>query len=221
MEFVTSAEEIEQQLKFIFSQPRSETLEGVIAAGGHMTPELLIHAYNHGVFPWPHEGYPLLWFCPDERGIIDFSELHLQKSFQKWLRKHRSEFTITMNKNFLAVLQQCRAVPRRGQAGSWINDEIEKNYLLLHQAGHAYSLEVWREDQLVGGIYGVQSEKYYSCESMFHRETNTSKLALFELIKHLQQSGQTWIDVQMVTEVCERFGGSYIPKNEFLKRIGK
>jgi len=215
-----SAPEVERQLKVIFSHPRGETMEDIIAAGGYMTPELLILSYENGIFPWPHEGYPLLWFAPEERGVIDFSEIHLPKSFQKWLRKHKQDFTITMNKEFSQVVKLCRAAVRKGQAGSWINDEIEKNYTLLHQAGHAYSLEVWRKDVLVGGIYGVQSKKYFSCESMFHLESNASKLALYELIEFIKSTGKTWLDIQMVTDVSGSFGGKYITKDEFLTRIG-
>ena len=215
-----SAAEIENELKFIFSNPRAETMEGVLAAGGHMTPELLIESYNHGIFPWPHEGYPLLWFCPDERGVVDFSDLHLPKSFKKWLKRHQEEFRISVNENFPQVLASCRSQKRKGQQGTWITEEIERNYSELSKTGHAISVEVWREQKLVGGIYGVNSKKYFSCESMFHLEDNTSKLALIELIGHLQKQGHTWMDIQMVTDVCESFGGKYITKDEFLKRIG-
>ena len=210
----------ESELFEIFSDPRAETLEGVIAAGGSLQPELLIYAYEHGIFPWPHEGYPLLWFCPEERGVIDFAELHLPISFQKWLRKNRDQFTITRNQRFHDVLLNCKTQKRPGQSGTWITDEIEKNYLELHQRGHAYSLEVLRGHELVAGIYGVQSERYYSCESMFHKEDNTSKLALLELIYDLKNSGTTWLDIQMVTDVCGSFGGKLITKTEFLSRIG-
>lgn len=215
-----SVREVEKQLKEIFSHPRCETMEGVIAAGGYMTPELLVLAYENGIFPWPHEGYPLLWFCPDERGVLDFNELHLPRSFQKWLKRHRDEFAITMNQNFSEVLKSCKSAIRKGQSGTWINDEVEKNYNLLHQSGHAYSLEVWRGKKMVAGIYGVQSQRYYSCESMFHCESNTSKLALYELIQFLKSTGYKWLDIQMVTDVSGSFGGKYISKDEFLTRIG-
>lgn len=210
----------ESELYEIFSEPHAETLEGVIAAGGSLQPELLIYAYDHGIFPWPHDGYPLLWFCPDERGVIDFAELHLPKSFQKWLRKNRAYYTITMNQHFHEVLLNCQTQKRPGQTGSWITPDIEKSYLELHSRGHAYSLEVLRGTDLVAGIYGVQSERYYSCESMFHKEDNTSKLALLELILYLKSTGQHWLDIQMVTDVCKSFGGKLIRKIDFLKRIG-
>lgn len=215
------SDDIVEELKFIFSDPRAETMEGVLVAGGHMTPELLIHAYDNGIFPWPHEGYPLLWFCPDERGVLDFETMHVPKSFKKWYRQHRDEYRVTMNSKFAEVMHECKTQKRKGQKGSWINKEIEANYLKLHQIGHAFSLEVNRGDELVGGIYGVHSKKYYSCESMFHKEDNVSKLALCELTFFLQYHGHKWMDIQMVTPVCESFGGKLISKDEFLTRIGK
>ena len=203
-----------------FPNPRGPTNEGVIAIGGKLTPELLIQAYNLGIFPWPHDGYPMLWFCPDERGVINFSDVKPSKSFMKWYRKHRKDFKITMNKNFSEVIKNCKNQVRPGQAGTWINSQMEKAYYNLHLAGHAVSLEVWQNEDLVGGIYAVQSNKYFSCESMFFKVSNASKLALFELILYLQAQGYTWMDIQMVTSVCESFGGKLISKNHFLERIG-
>lgn len=207
-------------LKQLFSDPFVETMDGVIAVGEPMNPETLSFAYEHGVFPWPHEGYPLLWFCPDERGVIDFADLHLPRSFQKWLRHHQYKYEITQNQAFAQVMRECRSQKREGQKGSWITNQIEKNYQLLFEGGGAFSLEVWREKSLVGGIYGVKSKNYFSCESMFHKEDNTSKLALYMLIQHLKKQGHYWIDIQMVTSVCESFGGKLIPKKEFLQRLG-
>lgn len=204
----------------IFRNPRAETIEGVIAFGGRLKVKTLIQAYNHGIFPWPHEGYPLLWFCPEERGVIDFEELHLSKSFQKWLKKNRSHFSITINKKFKDVIKNCREQKRLGQSGTWITDQVEESYNELHIRGVALSIEVMRGNLLVGGIYGVMSPKYFSCESMFHKEDNTSKLALFELIEYLRSIGHSWMDIQMVTTVCESFGGKLISKNDFLNRIG-
>lgn len=209
-----------QELKDIFSDPHAETLDDVIAVGGELTPELLIYAYNHGTFPWPHDGYPLLWFCPDERGVIDFSELHLPRSFQKWFKKNQRNYEITINKKFTEVIANCKSQKRLGQQGTWITEEIEKNYYELFKLGHAFSLEVSRDGCLVGGIYGVRADRYYSCESMFHKEDNVSKLALYKLIQYLENEGVEWIDIQMVTSVCESFGGKYITKEQFLKRIG-
>ena len=222
VKFVMSVQDEELAiLQYMLSNPREETIEGVLAVGGSPKPEILILAYENGVFPWPHEGYPLLWFCPDQRGVIDFKNLHLPRSFNKWLKKNRHLYNITINQDFADVIKNCRTQKRKEQKGSWINSEIEHNYMELNKLGQALSLEVWRENKLVGGIYGVESKLYFSCESMFHLEDNTSKLALIELIQYLEKKHHQWIDIQMVTSVCEQFGGRYISKDSFLKRIKK
>ncbi len=204
-----------------FPNPRLPTREGVIALGGQLTALNLIMAYDQGIFPWPHEGYPLLWFCPDERGIIDFTEIKLPKSFLKWQRQNSGQFEITYNKAFSEVIKNCRLQKRPDQQGTWINKAMEKAYNDLHLLDGAHSVEVWQQQKLVGGIYGVQSKKYFSCESMFFKVSNASKLALFELIQHLKSKDQTWMDIQMVTDVSGKFGGKLITKAKFLDRIGR
>lgn len=211
---------VENELKKIFCDPHAETIDGVLVVGGKLTTDLLVCAYEQGIFPWPHEGYPMLWFCPDERGVIEFSELHIPRSFQKWLNKNEQRYNVSMNKRFAEVLANCKTQVRAGQTGTWITREIEKTYNQLFQTGHAFSLEVERDGKLVGGIYGVQSQKYFSCESMFHLEDNVSKFALLSLIRQLQANGNSWVDIQMVTSVCASFGGKLIAKKEFLKKIG-
>lgn len=202
-----------------FPDPRGPTQEGVIALGGKLTPENLIEAYSHGIFPWPHEGYPLLWFCPDDRGVLDFSDIHLPKSFLKWKRNQGSKLKITSNQNFIEVIQNCRRQKRPDQNGTWINKAMEKGYIELHKLGGAHSIEVWQDEIMVGGIYGVQSKHYFSCESMFFKVSNASKLALYELIQFLKAKNQSWMDIQMVTDVSGQFGGKLISKKEFLTRI--
>ena len=204
-----------------FPDPRGPTNEGVIAIGGKLGVDVLVQSYDMGIFPWPHDGYPMLWFCPDQRGVIDFKDVKPARSFLKWYRKHRADFTITYNTNFSAVIENCKTQIRPDQAGTWISHQMQKAYTQMHFAGHAISLEVWQKDELVGGIYAVQSQTYFSCESMFFKISNASKLALYELIFYLQSLGHTWMDVQMVTSVCESFGGKLISKNEFLDRIRK
>ena len=163
----------------------------------------------------------MLWFCPDERGVIDFSDVRPPKSFMKWYRKHREQFNITTNQNFLDVIKNCKNQKRPGQDGTWITNQIEKAYTALHTLGHTKSLEVWQNGELVGGIYGMQSENYFSCESMFFKVSNASKLALYELILHFKSEGITWMDIQMVTDVSGSFGGKLISKHDFLDRIEK
>jgi len=210
----------EDELREILSQPYWPTVDGVVAVGGSMNAELLTLAYANGIFPWPHVGYPLLWFSPEERGVIDFKDLHLPRSFRQWRKKNGGNYRVSFDESFSAVVRQCREKKRKGQEGTWINDEIESAYADLHRLGRAFSVEIWNKEKLVGGLYGVKSEKYHSCESMFFTENNASKLALVSLIEKLQQEGERWVDIQMVTSVCAHFGGRLISRVDFLQRIG-
>lgn len=209
----------------IFSDPYYPTMEDIVAVGGTLDSKLLCHAYEHGVFPWPHEGYPLLWFAPEERGVIDFDQLHIPRSLKKWMRQHEDIYEVKLNTQFQEVVRHCRSQKRKDQNGdwtnaTWINDEIEKAYTELFKNGHAVSCEVYRGKKLVGGIYGVRSKKYVSCESMFHLEDNTSKLALIKLVEKLRHEQHAWMDIQMVTSVCASLGGYLISKDQFLERLG-
>ena len=206
--------------KIIFPDPKTtETIEDIILVGGVMSVENLIESYRIGIFPWPHEGYPLLWFCPEERGILDFKELHISTSLKKWIKKNESLIEVSINKNFLKVVQECRKQKRPGQKGSWINGAIEKNYSELQKQGYAISVECWLGGELISGIYGVKSEKYFSCESMFFNKPNASKFAFIKLVEHLKSLGLNWMDLQMVTDVSGAFGGKYVSKKVFLKKI--
>lgn len=204
----------------IFSDPYTPTMEDIIAVGGKLEWDILQYAYQQGVFPWPHEGYPLLWFAPEKRGVLDFDRLHIPKSLKKWMKQNENVYTAKFNTQFSEVMHHCRLQKRKDQNGTWINDEIEKAYNDLFEKGHAISCEILREGCLVGGIYGVRSKRYVSCESMFHLEDNTSKLALIRLVEKLAREGHSWMDIQMVTSVCESLGGYLISKKSFLKRIG-
>ncbi len=211
--------------KIEFPDPRiTETIEDIILVGGVMTVENLIESYSLGIFPWPHEGYPLLWFSPEERGILDFNDLHISTSLKKWIKKNESQISVTINKNFSEVIKQCRKQKRPGQKGSWINGAIEKNYSELQKRGGALSVECWltteNGTEMISGIYGVKSKKYFSCESMFFLKPNASKFAFVKLVEHLKTLGFSWMDLQMVTDVSGSFGGKYISRDLFLDRIG-
>ncbi len=211
--------------KIEFPDPRvTETIEDIILVGGVMTVENLIESYNLGIFPWPHEGYPLLWFSPEERGILDFKDLHISTSLKKWIKKNESQISVTISENFSEVVKLCRKQKRPGQKGSWINGAIEKNYSELQKQGGALSVECWLETdqgpQMISGIYGVKSKNYFSCESMFFLKPNASKFAFVKLVEHLKTLGFTWMDLQMVTDVSGSFGGKYISRDLFLDRIG-
>jgi leucyl/phenylalanyl-tRNA--protein transferase len=191
--------------------------DGLIAYGGDFSVELLREAYSKGIFPWPQEDMPILWFSPDPRGVLDFSDFHVSTSLKKWARTHE-QWSYTFNQNFSQVMEQCRLQKRPGQNGTWILPEMEKAYLELFQRGEALSLEVWEEQQLIGGIYGVLIDGIFSGESMFHLKKNASKMALWKLVEELKSRGHQWMDIQMVTPVLAGFGGKLISRNEFLTR---
>lgn len=197
----------------------ADIIDGVIAVGGLLDAPNLKLSYSLGIFPWPHEGYPLLWFCPDERGILEFHELKINRSLAKWIRKYELLITVTVNQAFAQVIHECQQQVRAGQKGSWITPEIIDAYTELSQQGGALSVECWLDDELISGIYGVRSKNYFSCESMFFKKDNASKYAFVRLVQYLKSQGLTWMDLQMVTDVCESLGGKYISREEFLDRI--
>jgi leucyl/phenylalanyl-tRNA--protein transferase len=191
---------------------------GLLAVGGDLEIDSLLLAYSQGIFPWPiSDEYPLAWFSPDPRGILAFDKLHMGKSFRKFLRKNPYE--VKFNTNFEAVIMNCARVKRIDQTSTWINQEIIDAYIKMHQLGYAYSIETYLEDRLVGGVYGVCINRFYSGESMFHLEDNASKVALVSLLYLLKQRDIGWIDTQMVTPVVESLGGVEIPRETFLKML--
>ena len=189
----------------------------IIGFGGEMTIENLKTAYRGGIFPWTIDGLPLPWFCPEKRAILEFSDLHIQKSLRKAWEK--SEFTYTIDKNFREVIKNCSEVKRSHEAGTWITDDFIEAYCRFNEFGMAHSVEVWEGEELVGGLYGVDSGGVFCGESMFHRRTNASKFALLFLIEHMKQQGATWLDVQVMTPHFEVFGAKNIPRNEFLDKL--
>jgi leucyl/phenylalanyl-tRNA--protein transferase len=204
--------------KIIFPPVESATEDGLVAIGGDLEVDTLTAAYQQGIFPWPISiEFPLAWFSPDPRGILDFSDLHLPRSFEKYLRKHA--YQITFNQAFDEVIRECARIKRKGQSQTWITPEIIMGYEKLFKKSHSYSVDVWKEDKLVGGVYGVCFGEFFSGESMFSREENASKVGLYYLIKHLSDRGIKWLDTQMVTPVVESFGGKYIPRSSFLDRL--
>jgi leucyl/phenylalanyl-tRNA--protein transferase len=207
-----------------FPDPRLATADGLVAVGGDLSADTLIEAYQNGIFPWPQPGMPLLWFSPDPRGVLDFSDLHIPDSLKKWERKN-PHWKFTINRAFTQVIEQCRLQPRPGQDGTWILQEMESAYTELFNRGAAMSLECWEGEALIGGIYGVLTQTknnkiLFSGESMFHLKPNASKMCLWKIIEHLKLMGHSWIDIQMTTEVTTAMGGKLISKEEYLQRIG-
>lgn len=191
--------------------------ESVIYAGGTLGVDSLRLAYAAGIFPWPSRGLPLLWHCPDPRGVLDFDELRVPRSMRQLRR--RLDCELSFDRAFGRVVRACAETPRPGQEGTWITPEMLEAYCLLHAAGAAHSVECWLGGRLVGGLYGVYARGVFSGESMFHAVSGASKLCLWAAVEALRARGLRWMDVQMVTPVVELFGGKYIPRREFLDRV--
>jgi len=192
--------------------------DGVVDINDDLSIERLFEAYSFGIFPWPHEEYPVLWFSPEERGVLDFSDFHISKSFRKFIKNN--SFKISFNTNFKDVVTSCSEVPRVDQEGTWITDMILSSYLEFHKRGYAHSVECWNQNgDLVGGVYGVMVGGVFSAESMFYKESSASKYALYSLIKKLETCGLLWLDIQMVTDFTKTMGAKYISRSEFLERM--
>lgn len=186
--------------------------DGLLAIGGHLTAERILYAYRNGIFPW-YEGDVPLWWSPDPRFVLFPAELKVSKSMQVLLKKEAFGFTI--NKKFTEVIENCSQKERPGQNGTWITPEVKTAYAALHRDGFAISAEAWREDQLVGGLYGVQLGKVFFGESMFSAVSNASKYAFIKLVGHLQNQGIALIDCQVYTEHLESLGAHMIERQMF------
>lgn len=209
-----------QEKRRIFPDPQKNSIDGIVAMGDMLNLTTLFEAYSFGIFPWPHEDLPLLWYCPDPRGVLFFEKLHTAKSLRKFLRQieeGKVRWRVTMNQAFGEVMRRCSEVPRPGQDGTWITPSMIRAYEEFHRAGYAHSVEVWEGDELIGGVYGVYVAGVFSGESMFYRRSNASKVALLHLIDVLKRNGLTWLDTQMVTPVTEQLGAEYISRGEFFK----
>ena len=191
--------------------------DDIVAVGGDLAPETLLHAYRNGIVPWPAEGLPLLWFCPRERAVLDFDRLHLGRSVNRARRRTSLRFTI--DRAFPEVIRACAEMPRLGQGETWITPDIQTAYGRLHRLGIAHSVEAWRDGTLVGGVYGVDVDGAFAAESMFRHESDASKLALLHLIDHVRERGLGWIDIQVLTPHLERLGACVIPRAAFLRRL--
>ncbi len=189
--------------------------DDIVAVGGDLDTATLLRAYRRGIFPWPVEGLPLLWFCPRERAILAHDRVHVGHRLARTRRRTTLRFTI--DADFPAVIRACATTPRPGQPpGTWITPAILSAYTRLHRLGIAHSVEAWRDHRLVAGLYGVDVDGAFAAESMFHRETDASKLVLLHLSDHLAASGLDWFDVQVLTPHLERLGAHTIPRAHFL-----
>jgi leucyl/phenylalanyl-tRNA--protein transferase len=186
----------------------------LVAVGGDFSVERLLAAYQRGIFPWTV--HPITWWSPDPRGIIELDEFHVSESLAKVVRQ--GVFKVTTDTAFAAVMEAC-AAPDEKRQGVWITREFIEAYTRLHRAGHAHSIECWREGKLVGGVYGVAVGGLFAGESMFHRANNASKVALYHLVDHLRAHGFALFDIQMATAATAPLGARNIPRTEYLQRL--
>ncbi len=202
--------------------PLSQALiepNGLIAIGGDLNAERLLNAYSQGIFPWVNEGEPVMWWSPNPRMVLFPNELKISNSLKKTLKK--SLFEIRFNTSFRDVIIACSKSKRLGQTGTWISPKMINAYCDLHQLGHAICMESWLNNQLVGGCYGVIINKMFYGESMFHTQTDASKVAFAHLVNHLQNQGIGMIDCQMHTPLLASFGAREIEREEFMQNLTK
>lgn len=185
---------------------------GLVAVGGDLSPARLLLAYRSGLFPWTVD--PITWWSPDPRGVFELEALHVSRSLRRTLRQGR--FEVTRDRAFRSVIEGCATAPRRG---TWITAEFVEAYTELHRRGHAHSVECWERGELVGGVYGVSVGGLFAGESMFHRASDASKVALVNLHEHLRGRGYRLFDIQMVTEITEAMGAVEISRHEYLRRL--
>ena len=199
-------------IELVFPPVHLAEPDGLIAMGGDLSSERLLLAYRNGIFPW-YESDTILWWCPHPRFVLFPAELKVSKGIKPLL--NRNEFEFTTNKAFIQVIHHCKKTKRPRQEGTWITDEVEKAYCKLHELGHAHSAEVWKEDELVGGLYGIKMGKVFFGESMFSLVSNASRFTFIKYVQQLKEEGIELIDCQVYTEYLESLGAGMIERGDF------
>jgi leucyl/phenylalanyl-tRNA--protein transferase len=193
--------------------------EGLLGLGGELTPEWLLDAYRHGIFPWPiidEEEGPMAWWSPDPRAVIELDSLHVSRRLKRTVRADR--FSVTCNRDFAGVIRGCAtAAGRIGQ--TWITRGMFDAYLRMHELGYAHSVEAWRAGRLAGGVYGLAIGGMFAAESKFHLVRDASKVALVHLVEHLRARGYVLLDIQQLTPHTARLGAVEIPRHQYLTRL--
>jgi leucyl/phenylalanyl-tRNA--protein transferase len=203
--------------RFRFPDPRRAGADGLLASGGDLEPATLVAAYRRGIFPWPAGGVDLLWWSPDPRAIIPIDGLHVSRRLGRTLRQQR--FRVTIDADFSGVVAACAD---RGDDATWITPALRAAYERLHGLGWAHSVEVWTLDgALAGGLYGVALGGLFAAESMFHRATDASKVALAALVQHCRASGVDLLDVQVPSSHLVAMGAVTIPRADYLRRLAR
>lgn len=191
----------------------------IVAVGGNLNAKSLLSAYSKGIFPWPHQGLPLLWFCPDPRTVLFLDQIKISRSLKKELKK--TSLLVKADTNFMAVISACKDQRRPDQDSTWITDEMRKAYYELHKQGFAHSIEAYDNNKLVGGLYGVSLGKMFFGESMFYLQKNAAKVCLVTLAAQLHKWHFTLIDCQSHTNNMARFGAIPISRQDFLHLVKK
>lgn len=199
----------------VFPSPKAAGRDGLVAAGGDLSPERLMLAYRSGIFPWFNDDSLILWWSPDPRMVLFPEDLKVSRSMRKVLE--RGDFTITRNQCFGEVIRACARIRRKGEQGTWITRQMEAAYNRLHGLGHAVSYEAWQGDTLVGGLYGIDLGTVFCGESMFSQVPNASKAAFIYMARDLANKGYSMIDCQVYTPHLASLGAREIPREEFLQ----
>jgi leucyl/phenylalanyl-tRNA--protein transferase len=203
--------------KVIFPDVETATKEGIVAIGGNLEPSTLITAYSKGIFPWFCEGEPIIWWSPNPRLILFPHDLHISKSLRKLIKQNK--FKVTFNQNFNEVIKNCKLTERKNQDGTWITDDMIEAYKKLFKLGYIISVEVWEENKLVGGLYGVNLGKCFFGESMFSLVSNSSKIGFVKLVEKLRNENYKLIDCQVKTKYLISLGAKEVSRKFFLKLI--
>ncbi|WP_438966078.1 leucyl/phenylalanyl-tRNA--protein transferase [Flavobacterium sp.] len=202
--------------KELYFPPVEEaSYEGILAVGGDLSTERLVLAYKSGIFPWFELDEPILWWSPSERMVVNPQDYKIKKSLRNII--NRDIFKITFNQDFEAVITNCQQIQRVGQNGTWITKEMMKAYCKLHKEGFALSVEVWQNEELVGGLYGVDLGTVFCGESMFSKVPNASKVAFVRLIEHLKNKNYRLLDCQVHNDHLEKLGAFEISREAFMK----
>jgi len=202
--------------KKYFPEVSNANEEGLLAIGGDLSPERLLYAYKNGIFPWFEEDETILWWSPDPRFVLFPEDLKVSKSMRQFLRN--CNYEVTVNKAFNLVIEECALAKRVGQESTWITKSMIEAYIKLHELGYAKSVEVWKDEMLVAGLYGIDlGNKVFCGESMFSKENNASKTGFITFVKN---SDYKLIDCQVFTNHLESLGAKDIPREDFLQFLG-
>ena len=202
---------------FQFPSVEKASPEGIVAMEGNLSPGMLLSAYKQGIFPWYSEGEPILWWSPDPRMVLFPEKIHISKSMSRSLKRGR--FSFSMDNHFKEVISSCGRIPRKHEDGTWITQEMKAAYTHLYELGWGHSVEVWEDNELVGGLYGLSMGSVFFGESMFSNKTDASKAAFIILAKVLGGLGFTIIDCQLYTPHLESLGAVKIDRKEYIELL--